>query len=499
MKFKNILLFSIILLAIFSISTVSAEDISLGNDVIGVDIDDTNDLNDNNLINEDLIGSDVSDENSSSIKSSDLTMYYKNGSQYQATFYDFNGTPIVGEKVPISVNGGNYQRTTNANGTIKFNINLPVGTYVLTVTNPVTNEKASNNITVLSTIYGNDLEKIYKNASQYKVTVLNGQGLPSVGSVVSFNINGVFYNRTTKQNGIANMNINLNSGNYIITAENTLNGEKTSNNITVSPSIKGKNVKMYYQNGTQYLANFTDSQGNPLKNTVVTFNINGVFYNRTTNANGTARLNIKLDQGNYIITAYNPVTTEKASNTIEVLSTIVVKNAKSGNNISIEYNNNGKYTVELHNKNGSLATGKDVTFNINGVFYKRTSNANGTASLNIKLLPGDYIITAEFEGCRVSNLIKVRISTSIKLLNSTVKSNDYIKFRMTEKLSGNPVTGNHIGIVYFNGTNYGAYPDDTGLVQLRVGLPVGNYLFYIGNMDDGWYSSTWIGNTIKVI
>ena len=46
--------------------------------------------------------------------------------------------------------------------------------------------------------------------------------------------------------------------------------------------------------------------GNPYSNQIVTFNINGVFYNRTTDAYGDAKLNINLQAGEYIITSsYN--------------------------------------------------------------------------------------------------------------------------------------------------------------------------------------------------
>ncbi len=45
-----------------------------------------------------------------------------------------------------------------------------------------------------------------------------------------------------------------------------------------------------FRNNTQYYAIFTDSQGNPLKNKDVQFNINGVFYTKTTNDKGIATI-----------------------------------------------------------------------------------------------------------------------------------------------------------------------------------------------------------------
>ena len=506
MKFKKIFLITVILLAIVSLSAVSAEDSAVNdNNIISADsnsdIPIASDLNENPIQDDasnDGDDSNASDEPKSSIESSDLIKYYKNDSQYEATFFDANGTPIVGQKIPIEING-KYERTTNENGSIRFAINLEAGKYLIKVTNPVTNEVATNNITVLSTINASNVVKSFKNDTQYIIKVLDAQGNPASGAKLTLNINGVFYNRTTNESGLAKLNINLNSGKYTITAENLANGEKVSNNITVLSTIEAKDVKKYYMNATQYYAYFKDSDGTPLKNSKVQFNINGVFYNRTTDANGSAKLNINLNSGKYILTAINLKTTEQKANNVEVLNKIIVKNSQSGGNISIEYNTKANYTVEVHNDDGSLAANKKVTFNINGIFYTRTTDANGTASLTINLLPGDYIITGEFENCKASNLIKVRVTPDIKVLNTTVKTGDYVKFRLTEHVSGNPVTGEHYGIVYFNETSYGNYPDDTGLVKIKVGLPAGSYMFYFGMIDDGWYSSKWVLNTVKVI
>lgn len=507
MNFKNIFLITVILLAIFSISAISAEEIAdneiniisadLDSDVVSVDNADGD-----ALIQDDASPSTESDENGteSSIQSSDVVKYYKNDTQYTATFFDANGNPLVDQKIPIFINNGNYSRTTNSNGTINFLINLAAGNYTITVANPVTRETASNNVTVLPTLKANDVVKTYRNDTQYEALVLDGQGKALANTVVTFNINGVFYNRTSKANGIAKLNINLEPKSYVITAVRTDNGETISNNITVLSSINGKDIKKYYRNGTQYYANFTNSKGLPLVNSTVTFNINGVFYDRKTNVNGTAKLNINLEPGKYVLTATNPVTKEKKSNTIEVLNKIETKNSQSGGNVSIEYNTGAKYTVALHEDDGSLAKNKQVTFNINGVLYKRTSNENGTASLTINLRPGDYVITSEFQGSKLSNLIKVRVTPSVKIVSTTLKYGEPFKFYLSEKNSGNPITGNHYGVIIYNDTPYGQYPDANGLVQIGQNFPVGfSDLFLFGMMDDGYYASIWSGNTIKIV
>ena len=58
--------------------------------------------------------------------------------------------------------------------------------------------------------------------------------------------------------------------------------------------------------GSQFKAQLVDGQGNPFPKQTVTFNINGVFYNRITDSGGVAKLNIRLMAGQYIITSsYN--------------------------------------------------------------------------------------------------------------------------------------------------------------------------------------------------
>ena len=97
------------------------------------------------------------------------------------------------------------------------------------------------------------------------------------------------------------MNINLAPGEYIITAD--YRGYKISNTITVKPILETKNLTMKYRDGSKFEARLLDAQGNPFAYQNITFNINGVFYNKLTNASGIASLNINLMAGEYIITS----------------------------------------------------------------------------------------------------------------------------------------------------------------------------------------------------
>ena len=120
---------------------------------------------------------------------------------------------------------------TNWEGIVRLNINLDPGKYILTLTNQF-GFSSSFNIVVLPTLSAKDLYMNYKDGSQFKVNLLDGMGKPYSNQKVVFNINGVFYDRFTDDNGVARLNINLMPGKYIISS--SYGGLTISNYIVVN-------------------------------------------------------------------------------------------------------------------------------------------------------------------------------------------------------------------------------------------------------------------------
>ena len=234
-----------------------------------------------------------------------LTKYYHNESQYIIILLDGQGNPIANKNVTVNINGVFYSRETNSSGIAVLNINLNPGEYIATVQDPLTGLMMSSTVVVISTVNVDNLVKYYGNSSSLEIAVVNSHGNPLAGQDVSININGVFYNRTTNAEGIAILNINLNPGEYIATVQDLRTGLLMSCNIIVIPVLTASDVVMDYNDGSQYEVKVLDEHGNPVANETVTMNINGVFYNRTSDSDGIARLNINLNPGEYIITAYH--------------------------------------------------------------------------------------------------------------------------------------------------------------------------------------------------
>ena len=368
-----------------------------------------------------LLADDVVDaeKNSTTLTGNDTELYYNSGSAYHVELLDSEGNPLVNQSVMFNINDADYNRSTNDKGIASIVIGLSPGSYNITsyYEGNVNYEGSStiNLVKVLSTISGEDVEKYYRNDTQYYATFYDSQGNVLNNTEVTFNINGVFYKRNTTQNGTAKLNINLDAGEYIITAINSITNEQRANIITVLPTILAENVVKYYKNNTQYYAMFLDGNGNPLVNKSVSFNINGIFYSRTTNQEGIARLNINLNPDTYIITSTS-INGENTANNITVLPTIL------GNDLNMDFKDGSKFTVYALDDVGNASVNTTVSFNINGVMYSRTTKDNGTASLNINLDVGEYIITTTNEkGLAVSN--KINISKSYSTLHG---NNAYI-------------------------------------------------------------------------
>jgi len=315
--------------------------------------------------------------------------------------------------VIVTINGTDYKGTV-VNGTAKVIIpGLDEGTYKVVTfytgdnkyDSMIVNGTITVNKNTKTTLTMDNLVKYFNGPQKLMAKLVDGFGNPIANATVYFTINGKVYARITDENGTASIAIRLLPGEYKASA--LFNGTDdydmaaVNASVLVKNTILGNDTTLYFRNGTQYVAKFLDSNGKALANTDVKFNINGVFYTRVTDENGIARLNIRLDPASYIITAYNPVTGEQKANNITVLPRIIAKD------LSMKYLDGSTFNAALVDGQGKAISGVNITFNINGVFYHRTTDVNGVASLNIRLISGVYIITSMYDECWASNKITI--------------------------------------------------------------------------------------------
>ena len=334
---------------------------------------------------------------------SDIVMVYKDGTRMVAVLTDYEGNPIANATVYFSINGVTYVRTTDVNGSASIGLNLGSGVYGASVYYNGSDmyDKVSKNITVTinPTVLADDLVKMYKNATKFSAKFTDSTGKALVNSDVRFNINGVFYTRTTDAYGVASLAINLRPGDYILTAYNPVNGEQKGVTITVKSLIVQNDLTKYYLNASRFQATIYNKDGSLAVNKNVTFNINGVFYIRTTDANGVVSLAINLRPGDYIITTIFDGL--DIGNKVTVLPTLVTKD------LNMKYMDGSNFTAQTLDSQGKALANQTVSFNVNGVFYHRITNEDGIASLRIRLMAGEYIITSYWNNFQTGNTIKI--------------------------------------------------------------------------------------------
>ena len=333
----------------------------------------------------------------------DVTMYYKNETKLHIILKDNNGYNLANTNITVTLNGVSYNKTTNENGTVDMSINLAAGEYTAKISYAGNESIGANSVdakvNVLSTITGNNITKMYQNDTHFFAKFVDGQGKALANTNVTFNINGVFYNRATDANGTARLAINLRPNTYILTAVNPFNNETKGFNIVVKSLIEASNLTKYFQNASKFEATVYNKDGSLAVNQTVTFNINGVLYNRNTNDKGVVSLAINLRPGNYTITTmYDGLS---VGNNVNVLPTLIT------GDLSMKFQDGSKFTAQTLDGQGKPMTNQNVTFNVNGVFYHKTTGDDGIASLNINLNKGEYIITSIWNDFQTGNTIKI--------------------------------------------------------------------------------------------
>ena len=415
---------------------------------------------------------------------------------FSATLYSEDGRPITGN-VTLELNKEFYKIViTDGVGFRSFD-KLPEGKYTYSATYKGTDKisRATDNGTfeIKSVEYNvilnaPDVKMTYHDGTRFIATLTDKQENPIRDAPIEITINGKTYTKTTDEKGVVSLGLSLDSGIYTVTVNFKGTADYTpitkQAKVTIEPTVKGLDVVKMFRNDTQYYAIFTDSQGNPLKNKDIQFNINGVFYTKTTNDKGIAMMSINLNPGKYVITAINLVTGEQSGNNITVKSLIVQ------NDLTKYYLNASRFQTTIYNKDGSLAVNKEVTFNINGVFYTKTTDKNGIASLGISLRPGEYIITTMVDGLSIGN--KVNVLPTLITKNLNMKYLDGSSFTaQTLDGQGKPLANQNVSF-NVNGVFYHKLTDNNGIAKLGIRLMAGEYII------TSYWNDFQTGNTIKI-
>ncbi|URN49371.1 adhesin [Methanobrevibacter sp. TLL-48-HuF1] len=391
----------------------------------------------------------------------------------------------------VTIGGVTYNATVSGKEAKVIVPPLAVGKYDAIVSyNGVVNKTVAVNISpdrnpVLNI---SDIVMIYKDGTRMVAVLTDYLGNPIANAIVYFTINGKTYNKTTDANGTASMGLNLASNVYKATV--SYNGSDKYNavskniTVTINPTIISKDLVKMYQNATRFYAKFTDSTGKAIANKEIRFNINGVFYTKKTDKDGVADLGIMLRPGNYILTAYNPVTGEEKGFNITVKSLIMQ------NDLTKYYLNASRFEATVYNKDGSLAVNKEVTFNINGVFYHKKTDENGVASLGIALRPGEYTITTMYDGLDIGN--KVTVMPTLVTKDLSMKYLDGSNFTaLTLDGQGKPLANQNVSF-NVNGVFYHKVTNKDGIASLGIRLMSGEYII------TSYWNDFQTGNTIKI-
>ena len=179
-------------------------------------------------------------------------------------------------------------------------------------------------------IIAEDLTKTYKGSEVLQVG-LYSEKQPLANKVVSIEINSKTYEKTTDENGIARLNINLPIGKYktlfSFKGDDEYKSGKGHVQVYVNPIIETSDLIMSEKDGSKFIATLKDNEGNILPNTNIYFRVNGRIYERTTNEQGQVTLSINLPQGEYKIETF--INNIKEENNIKIQPPKVVETPQS--------------------------------------------------------------------------------------------------------------------------------------------------------------------------
>jgi len=426
---------------------------------------------------------------------------FKGSGTYAVNLTDIYGNPLVNKEILISIAGKRYTRYSDSNGCVNLDLNLDNGKYIVTSIFKGDSEYQNSNISsrvifvnenAISTKLQTLSYQIFRSVGRfYNVTLTDIYNRPLSNQEVYISINGVQYSKKTNDDGVIQLQINLNPGSYdvecLFEGDSNYFSSKSTSKLIVIYEKENVDIKSLYSGEFigkgRYSVRLSDENNESLVGKEVIFTINGMSYSRITNSNGVAGLNINLNPNTYLINVvFNEDDDYKKSTLNEFIK---VNSTISARNLVKYYKNESQFYATLIDVNGNPQVNQSVIMNINGVFYSRNTNENGVVKLNINLNPGDYIITV------IDPQNSLMMSYNITVLSTIILHNLVKEYRNASQLMikvldslGNPSANSKVEI-NINGVFYIRNTDENGIAILNINLNRGKYIATVKDLNNG--------------
>ena len=474
---KKISIILITLIFMLSLSVVSATDTNSTDDVgisdvdeeppsVSIGVDSTNGSFTSSNQQKDYI-----------LTTSDVDMYYKGNSSYEVVLSQ-GESPVSNAFVSVSINGVNYNKTTDVEGKISLPLDLKVGSYSVTANyNNLTTAKST--VKVLPVVSGKDITKTYKSSTQYSATFLNTNGKTLANTNVKFKLNGKTYTKKTNSKGVAKLDLDLNVGTYTVYAIHP-NGYKISNKITVKHSVVASDVSKHYLSSKNFSATFYGTDGKVLKNKYIKFSCHGKTFSVKTNSNGVASISIVSKPSTFKMVTTNTQTGEKVTNTIKISSTL------SASSMTVFTGSTSKFKVKLY-KNDKLVKDATVYVYVNGVKKTAKTDANGVATVSFKLSKGTYSFRSVDPYTDYTLYTKVVVKlASIKASDIYGKEGTTGTYQATLLKQDGSVAKNTQMNITIDGKTKTVKTNSKGVASVKFNLTKGSYSVTCKDLDTGY-------------
>ena len=272
-----------------------------------------------------------------------------------------------------------------------------------------------------------DLVIDYLDGSKFIVKLINGQD-PISNASVEIGIGNRTYNVVTDDDGIIELPIDLPAGTYDVLVSykgspSYLPVNKTTR-LTVNKVdslLTAANITATYNINKDFVISLKDSQGNPISDSPVFVDLNGLRIYRT-DSNGQIKIGTKsLQAGTYIanIVFIGNRNYESSSATAKV--TVKKDSTKiTAKSVSTTYNVKKNLVITLKDSQGKAIKGAKLTVKIGSSTKKYTTDKNGQVKVAVgKLVPKTYTARISYAGS--NNYIKSSVSTKVVVKKAKTK------------------------------------------------------------------------------